>query len=102
MAYIDNVTHHTVIVLSESIDLSSPWLQFKVGHVPEQSVKPSFRDTMHILNKLHNYNVSLDCSAIWRKYGIITVLFIATEMKDLYNYDSPGLNQWLGWYFQLC
>ena len=50
---------------------------------------------MHILSTLHSYNVSLDCSAIWHKYGIITVIFVTMEMKELYNYDSPGLNQWV-------
>ena len=33
MSYI--VTHYIVIVLLENIDLLSPWLQFKVGHVPK-------------------------------------------------------------------
>ena len=28
--------------------------------------------------------------AIWRKHGIIYL--VATEMKELYNYDSPCLN----------
>ena len=41
------------------------------------------------MSKLHSYNVSLDCSAIWHKYGIITVIFVTMEMKELYNYDSP-------------
>ena len=29
---------------------------------------------------------------IWRKHGIKTVYLVATEMKELYNYDSPCLN----------
>ena len=52
--------------------------------------KQLFCDTMHILNKLHSYNVSLDCLAIWHNYGIITILFVffprGTKLFIIYVY----------------